>query len=266
MIYTGIHMAKKINVALIGCGVIGNAMREWLQGKSHVRMFVNDPAKEYTDDVYNSNMDAYFISINVPNLKDDSQDLKEIVKILRNIRRVNKTAPIWIRSTITLSSFEVLDMEFHVNFLPEFLSERTAVADFKRMKMIFTPTDRPDELKLLYRIFKEKSGTEMTSKESILVKYFHNIYGALKVTYFNCIKEICDWENASFDLVKKGMFDTGHISKRYTKVPGPDGKQGYGGKCFPKDTKAFLHNMHTSSFRVLLEKMPKLNRKFRGES
>ena len=229
-------------------------------------MFVDDVAKGYNDNVFTSEMDAYFISVNVQTNVDGRQEIENITDICSKIRNCNKTAYIWIRSTITPSTFRLLDERFHVNYMPEFLSENTAIDDFARIPIVYTPSDRTDELELLCRIFNGREGMETTSIEAIHAKYFHNIFGALKVTYFNCIYDMCLRHSLDFDTVKKAMMVPGHISELYTKVPGPDGKLGYGGKCFPKDTIAFINDNRGSILNSLIDNMPKINESLRNEN
>lgn len=208
-------------------------------------------------------MNAYFISVNVPTNEDGSQEIENITNICSKIRNINKTASIWIRSTITTSTFRFLDERFHVNYMPEFLSENTAVDDFARIPVVYTPSDNAEELELLHKIFNGREGIDTTSIEAIHAKYFHNIFGALKVTYFNCVYDMCRKHSVDFETVKKAMMIPGHISELYTNVPGPDGKFGYGGKCFPKDTIAFLHDNTDSMLNNLIGNMPQLNESIR---
>lgn len=100
--------------------------------------------------------------------------------------------------------------------------------------MVFT-----GNIELLKKIFLGKEYIVMSSYEAALAKYTHNVFGALKVTYFNCVKEICDENHLDFENVRKGILLSGNINSEHTAVPGPDGKRGYGGKCFPKDVNAF---------------------------
>ena len=57
---------------------------------------------------------------------------------------------------------------------------------------------------------------------------------------------------------------SGYINDTHTQVPGPDGKFGYGGKCFPKDIEAFKTELGDSSFAKLLNDVAFLNSKFRN--
>lgn len=63
---------RKIKVAIIGCGVIGSAMKNWIISHNpDITLCISDPAKGYDDNVYaTDSIDAYFISVNVPTLED----------------------------------------------------------------------------------------------------------------------------------------------------------------------------------------------------
>ena len=143
--------------------------------------------------------------------------------------------------------------------MPEMLTERTAYEDFCSQPMIYT-----GEIALLSKIFKDKIYIEMSNIEAEISKYAHNVFGALKVTYFNGIYEYCQKLGIDYENVHKGVLLSGYINKPHTDVPGPDGKLGYGGKCFPKDVNAFIESLKGSELQKLLEIVPVLNEKFRG--
>ena len=104
----------------------------------------------------------------------------------------------------------------------------------------------------------------MSSEEACLAKYAHNVFGCLKVTYFNCIHDLCKQHKLDYNNVLSGILVSGYINDTHTKVPGPDGKFGYGGKCFPKDIEAFKTELDDSSFAKLLTDVAILNSKFRN--
>ena len=104
----------------------------------------------------------------------------------------------------------------------------------------------------------------MISEEACLAKYAHNVFGCLKVTYFNCIHDLCKQHKLDYNNVLSGILVSGYINDTHTKVPGPDGKFGYGGKCFPKDVNAFAKMTEGTPLGVLLEHLHELNVHFRG--
>ena len=123
---------KKFKIAIIGCGVIGSAMKNWLQRHNpDVELSISDPAKGYNDDVYaTTEIDAYFVSVNVPTLADGTQDINAIEPIIYHIP---KGKDIWVRSTILPTAIQTLKIiNPNVHFLPEFLTERSADVDFEK--------------------------------------------------------------------------------------------------------------------------------------
>lgn len=85
-----------------------------------------------------------------------------------------------------------------------------------------------------------------------------------KLTYFNAVKEYCEKMGADWAKVHTGVLLSGYINDTHTYVPGPDGKFGYGGKCFPKDVNAFAKMTQGTSMGTLLAPLHELNVHFRG--
>ena len=104
----------------------------------------------------------------------------------------------------------------------------------------------------------------MSPLEAEITKYAHNVFGAYKVTYFNAVKEYCERMGADWAKVHTGCLLSGYINDTHTYVPGPDGKCGYGGKCFPKDVNAFVKLTAGMSLGTLLAPLHELNVHFRG--
>ena len=247
-----------VTVGIVGCGFIGEALKKWLEEhNSSVKILVSDPYKGYEDDV--SNADVIFISIHIPTEEDGTQNLTILKEIINNLP-TNK--PIFIRTTIVPGTADGLSKETgrRVYFMPEFLTQRTAYEDFCAQPMIFTA-----ESELLSRIFVGKKYIETTSLEAEITKYAHNVFGALKVTYFNGIYDLCKKMEANYKKIQQGILLSGYINAPHTMVPGPDGQFGYGGKCFPKDVNALTKMTENLPIHNLLKELQSLNIKFRGK-
>ena len=247
-----------ISVGILGCGFVGGALKQWLEEHNpEIGVLISDPAKGYNDDL--SGADVIFLSIHLVTDDDGSQN----IAILKDIIDTLPDKPIFIRTTILPGSSEKLSKACgkKVYFMPEFLTERTAYQDFCTQPMIFT-----GEFELLEKIFVGKKHVRMSSTEAEIAKYAHNVFGALKVSYFNCVAEMCRNMGAVYDNVKEGVLLSGYISPEHTKVPGPDGKFGYGGKCFPKDVDAFTEFAKGLMLHELLKEVKPINEKFRNES
>lgn len=198
----------KINVGLVGYGVIGEALGEWIKKNNpNCQLLISDPPKGHNQDL--SNADIIFISIHIPTESDGSQNLTLLESIIKKLPQ----KPIFIRTTVLPGTCDKLSKKFNksVNFLPEFLTERSATTDFEEQAMVFT-----NNVELLSAIFVGKKYITMSSMEAELAKYAHNVFGTLKVTYFNGIYKLakklkCDYEN-----VKQGVLLSGVISTTRT--------------------------------------------------
>ena len=249
---------NKVKVGIIGCGFIGTALKTWLdQNNPQVETRVSDPPKGMNDDI--SNCDAYFVQIHIPTEEDGTQDLTLLESILEALPN---DKPIWIRTTILPGTSEKLSKRLvkKIYHMPEFLTERTYLEDFKWQPMVFT-----GDVELLKKIFPGKKYIVMSSAEAEMVKYAHNVFGALKVTYFNCIYDLCQKNGLDYSKVREGVLGSTYINATHTQVPGPDGKLGYGGKCFPKDVDAFEKMFRYTPIGMLIGPLKKLNDEFRGE-
>ncbi len=223
-----------IKVGIIGCGFVGGALKNWLENNNpECKLFISDPYKGYNDDL--SDIDIAFLQIHVPTEEDGTQILPGTSEMLSR------------------------ETGHHVYYMPEFLTERTFIEDFNKQTMVFTGAQD-----LLTKIFVGKKFTVMSPLEAELTKYMHNVFGAYKVTYFNACKEYCEKMGADWRKVHTGVLLSGYINDTHTYVPGPDGKYGYGGKCFPKDVNAFAEMTKGTSLGTLLEHLHELNVHFRG--
>ena len=252
---------NKVKVGIIGCGFIGTALKTWLdQNNPQVETRVSDPPKGMNDDI--SNCDAYFVQIHIPTEEDGTQDLTLLESILEDLPN---DKPIWIRTTILPGTSEKLSKRLgkKIYHMPEFLTERTYLEDFKWQLMVFTGA--PENIELLKKIFPGKKHIIMSSEEAEMVKYAHNVFGALKVTYFNCIYNLCQKRGLDYNKVREGVLGSTYINATHTQVPGPDGKLGYGGKCFPKDVDAFEKMFRYTPLGMLIGPLKKLNEEFRGD-
>lgn len=248
---------KDMKIGIVGCGVIGGVMKKWLElYNPKCEILVSDPPKGYNDDL--SLADIIFVSIHIPTELDGKQDLELLKSILSKL----PDKPIFIRTTLLPGTCDALSKELNkeIFFMPEFLTERTAYDDFCKQPMIFTGYES-----LLREIFVNKEYITMSNIEAEITKYSHNVFGAVKVTYFNGIAELCKKLNCDYKQVQKGTLISGYINKPHTDVPGPDGNYGYGGKCFPKDVNAFAEYLSGMNLKYLVTEVKRENESFRKE-
>ena len=82
---------------------------------------------------------------------------------------------------------------------------------------------------------------QRTTKEAELFKYLANCFLATKVTFANEFKVLCDKINVDYGRIAEIAVLDKRLGPTHWRVPGPDGKLGFGGSCFPKDSAAMLH-------------------------
>lgn len=248
------NLKKVYNVAVVGCGVIGGALIKWVEEHTNHNILRIDPPKGYNDDI--TKADIVFVSIHIPTESDGTQDLT----LLENIISGCPDVPIFVRTTLLPGTSAKLSEKLgkDVNFMPEFLTERTAVDDFYSQPMVFSNHEN-----MLKEIFVGKEYVVMNSLEAEVTKYAHNVFGALKVTYFNGINELCSKLNIDYQKVREGVLLSGYVNAPHTSVPGPDGKLGYGGKCFPKDVNAFIGCLKGTELEKIMKLVPEINSVYR---
>lgn len=151
-----------------------------------------------------------------------------------------------IRSTVPVGTSEALG----VNFMPEFLAERTWKEDAENCKDYVLGVDSDEEWRIHDELRKivpwMKKFHIFTTKEAELIKYVRNTFLATKVSFFNEIAAFCEARNIDYEMLRKGIGMDERVGINHTQVPGPDGKKGFGGTCFPKDANSLVYQMEQS--------------------
>ena len=195
--------------------------------------------------------DLVFIAVGTPARRGDGHaDLKYVYQAARDIAPylegytviVDKsTVPVGTARDVKRIVAEVNPgAEFDVASNPEFLREGAALADFMRPDrvVIGVETERAEQvLRELYRpINLIETPMVVTGLESAeLIKYAANAFLATKISFINEISALCEAVNADVHAVARGIGLDGRIGRKFLH-PGP----GYGGSCFPKDTRALV--------------------------
>lgn len=235
-----------MKIGIIGAGIVGGALANYFQ-KFDYEVVIDDPPRGINGDC--KGCDAIFVCVPVDTVFKDNriqQDLTVIKSVLNKYRAEVRT-PFFIRSTVLPKTTDHLRKltKLRLYAMPEFLTEREADETFANQDII-CGADIGDVRamssleELLDKVFPNKTIALYSNREVELAKYSHNVMGALKVNFFNLVHKYAQRIHADYDNVLKGVLMSGYINKTHTMVPGPDGKKGFAGKCFPKDTLAFI--------------------------
>lgn len=209
--------------------------------------------------------DVVFICVGTPPADDGSADLTYVWNVARSIgKNIDKYTVIVDKSTVPVGTArkvsaliqDELDqrgkkIDFDVVSNPEFLREGRAVPDFTNPDRIVVGTDSERAMNLMARVYAPFKLSEIpivtTNPETAeLIKYASNAFLATKISFINQIANLCEGVGANVDQVSKAMGMDGRIGSKFLH-PSP----GYGGSCFPKDTRALLdigreHNVDLS--------------------
>lgn len=242
---------RKVEIMRQGISPIYEEGLEELMQKNNAKgtlHFTTDYQEAYRD------ADAIFIGVGTPEMPDGSANLGYIATVSRQIAEtIEKDCLVVVKSTVPVGTndkveqfikdFLVHDVKVEVASNPEFLAQGTAVHDTLHASRIIIGTESKEAEALLKEIY-EPFGLPIVSvkrRSAEMIKYACNDFLALKISYMNDIANLCELVGADITDVAKGMCYDERIGSRFLNAG-----IGFGGSCFPKDTKAlkFLAKEH----------------------
>ena len=265
---------SKQSIAVVGQGFVGGSLTTVFSEKNYT-VYVYDKAGKVAqgaskvvsnsieDLVLNSEKDpkfsnVYFVCLPTPMFEDGSPDLSIVEGALRDLAEVPGERIAVVKSTVPPGSVEHWNNIFsskglHVIFNPEFLTERTALQDMRSQNRIILGGPRPwiNSVKQIFRnAFHDVPIIKTSSTTAEMVKYFTNNFLTVKVTFANEMAQVCEaldkkGLNIDYDKVVEYAWYDDRLGKSHWNVPGPDGKRGFGGHCFPKDINAMIYVAQT---------------------
>lgn len=205
----------------------------------------------YTTDYQSAykDADAIFIGVGTPELPDGSANLNYIATVSRQIAEsVEKDCLVVVKSTVPVGTNDKVEQFIH-DFLkhdvkievasnPEFLAQGSAVHDTLHAARIIIGTESESAEKLLKEIYEpfHLPIVSVNRRSAEMIKYASNDFLALKISYMNDIANLCELVGADIQDVAKGMSYDARIGANFLNAG-----IGYGGSCFPKDTKALKY-------------------------
>lgn len=211
--------------------------------------------------------EAIFIAVGTPSTENGDADLSYVESVASEIARTmnaykviveKSTVPVYTSGWIgrILARNQIPTDHFDVVSNPEFLREGTAVCDFLHPDRIVVGTHSPRAFAIMDRIYKPLTSGDYylsgscvpgnCSKESPallihtgaesaeLIKHASNAFLAMKISFINCVANMCEAAGADISEVAQGLGTDARIGRSFLRAG-----LGYGGSCFPKDVKAF---------------------------
>ena len=202
--------------------------------------FTTDYRSAYKD------ADVIFIGVGTPEKKDGSANLSYVYTVAGQIAEsIEKDCIVVVKSTVPIGTNDKIenflrakvrrDVNVFVASNPEFLAQGTAVRDTLHASRIVIGVENPEAGEVLKKVYENFDAPKMVvnRRSAEMIKYASNDFLALKISYINEIANLCETVGANIEDVSAGMGMDPRIGNRFLNAG-----IGYGGSCFPKDTKA----------------------------
>lgn len=265
-------MMSKLRIGIIGYGFVGQAV-EYSFMTQNTETFIIDPKynENTLDDLVNWKPSLIFVCLPTPSNNDGSIDASLVSNTVKNLKSRLNTFII-IKSTITPKIVsEITSQEFNIAYVPEFLSEGNAKFDMVNSDFMIIGTNFAAAYEAVIDYYEKYSMCKksinyinVTPTEASFVKYTINTFLAMKTAYFNELYSLADATGVNYQNILKGVLADSRIGSSHTKVPGPDGKLGFGGACFPKDLNAFIDYSDNKSKLTILKSVRTSNNRIRS--
>lgn len=216
------------------------------------------PTESYTSALKSA--EVVFICVGTPPTETGESDLSQVFSAAEQIaKHIKKDCVVVIKSTVPVGTTEKVKKiikeknppaDFSLACCPEFLREGSAVENTRNPDRIVIGAESPRTAATLLKLHEKLPGERIITdlRTAEIIKYASNAFLATKISFINEIANLCDEVNANIDDVALGMGLDPRIGKAFLKAG-----IGYGGSCFPKDTKA-LHRVaisHAYNFKLL---------------
>jgi UDPglucose 6-dehydrogenase len=197
-----------------------------------------------------------FVAVGTPMGDDGTADLRYVEMVAKSVAEsLNDYKVVVLKSTVPAGTSAVVERvikentktghDFDVVSNPEFLREGSAVEDFMQPDRIVigAPTDRAKEVMAeTYRpLIQQDKAVVMTDVDTAqMIKYASNAFLATKISFMNEIANLCEKFGADVSVVARAMGLDSRIGSKFLRAGA-----GYGGSCFPKDTRALVKTAET---------------------
>lgn len=218
---------------------------------------------KYTTDYKSAYKDAevIFIGVGTPEKKDGSANLSYVYGVTEQIvESIENNCVVVVKSTVPIGTNDKVEaliktkvkegIDISIASNPEFLAQGSAVKDTLHASRIVIGVENEKAGLILKKVYENFDAPMIVTnrKSAEMIKYASNDFLALKISYVNEIANLCEMVGADIDDVTKGMGFDSRIGDKFLNAG-----IGYGGSCFPKDTKAlhWLANFYDHELKTI---------------
>ena len=258
-----------MKIIIAGYGPVGQAVHAALEMRDDVDIYIDDPYQgyNYANGGWQDDPDGVIVCVATPPNEDGSCDVTNVDDVFEKYIGTrflikSTTDPLWLRD----------NADADVTFSPEFLRGTTGNDPTQEFLDSEFAIYGGGHMRWWYELFKPvlpkcKTVRFVSLEQAAFAKYVENCFLATKVTFFNEMYQIYRHLGfRDFDTMVEAISIDPRIGLSHTQVPGPDGKHGYGGHCFPKDVSAMIQMaINAGADPAFLSSVRQANRRFRGE-
>tara|TARA_B100001057_G_scaffold501166_1_gene621331 strand:+ start:1821 stop:2612 length:792 start_codon:yes stop_codon:yes gene_type:complete len=230
-----------MKIGFVGFGIVGSACGAGFKKLSH-EILVHDINLNTKVEVL-KNAEIIYICVPTPLGNSGECDISIVENCISELKEASIKGVICIKSTVVPGTTEKLSKKYGLDiaFVPEFLRERCAKHDFvNNHDLLAVGTENKDFQKKIINCHGHypKAIRILSPTEAELIKYFSNVFNALKVVFANNFYEISEKLGADYSKIIDAYLQRDIGKADYLKVTNE--LRGYGGACLPKDTKALI--------------------------
>lgn len=228
-----------MRIGIVGLGVVGAACRYGFELIGHTVDVHDISLSTSLRDLLHC--EIIYVCVPTPEHVDGSCNVDAIEQTVSELATLQYPGVVALKSTTAPGTTQRLIDQYplRICFVPEFLRERCAVDDFvNNHELLAVGTDDPQIYEIVVKChgMLPKHTSMLNSTEAEILKYFSNVFNAVRVVFSNNIYEICKSMDLDYTKIKDAYLLRNTASPDYMDVD--DNLRGYGGQCLPKDTKA----------------------------
>lgn len=254
-----------MKVGIVGLGIIGTACKYGFEKLGHEVLVHDIKLGTQIESLVSS--EIIYICVPTPQNEDGSCDISIVESVVKDLIEMGYLGTIAIKSTVKPTTTRMLKNKYKrsICFVPEFLRERCSITDFtENHDLLAIGTNNEHDFDLIVECHGKypKQVVQLSSTEAELLKYYSNVFNAMRIVFANEMFEICKSVGANYNRIKDAFVLRGTTKDMYLDVN--ENFRGYGGVCLPKDTAALAAfaeelDLNMDLFRVIDEE----NKKFK---
>ncbi len=247
-----------MKLGIAGYGYVGKAHE--LIFEPYHEIIISDPKKGHYGDLRHA--DAIIVCVSTPSSENGFCDVNNVMDVIDD----GPDVPYLIKSTLSIEGWNLINeycKNTEICYSPEFLRAAHWKTDIRTQDQMYVGgSDTNFWAELYIDALGPVSVTPGDPKELIAAKQLRNSFLALKVSYFNQVKDFCDAQEIDFESVRKVITDDKRINPSHSLVS--RNARGYGGHCLPKDVTATIRSAQVVKANIsILEEADIYNQKVR---